>query len=534
MSNVTRRNFMKILGGSTATLGLGAGLPGPVWAKTRDTQSPQAPAQEKWGEWEFYYPGQYDTEDKKILKDFMDACDMVEKKGDINIDDLISGKLAGQVGIGRTSEVTADDIEEIAKANVGGNPLFIDKTYVEKTKYGKRFAFPMLSSLEVMPAMVKDKGIADHIVVSSHNDVNTYYKPFYEGDTLYQVVDYQKCWDITPAEGSYYRTFVLCGRARVFNQKGELVADAANILKESFRRHKDKSKRNSDGVMSWESPNWWSRPKHYYTDADWEKIIGMWKSETVRGASTLYWDDVEVGEMLQPRAVGPLITGGSGGGMTMSAPQAAIDIKKNVLDPKTFAKMKKNEYGIWILPDTSEKNAGGPPGSGDEAPPPMAKEDHGWAPSDLGPDPVTPEVALRDGRSTFQNSVAAKLAAGMICDWMGDDGWLQQVGWNIMELPPGSDPSIDFQAYPTRIPDIPREYYPDLFEKYPYMDKVPFMRGCRAAWHVLENDLLICNAYVAKKYQKGDEYFLDLIWWDETLDNYLVQEGVATIKLPKK
>jgi hypothetical protein len=42
------------------------------------------------------------------------------------------------------------------------------------------------------------------------------------------------------------------------------------------------------------------------------------------------------------------------------------------------------------------------------------------------------------------------------------------------------------------------------------------------------------NAYVASKYKKGDEYFLDLIWWDETLDNYLVQEGVATIKLPKK
>jgi hypothetical protein len=287
--------------------------------------------------------------------------------------------------------------------------------------------------------------------------------------------------------------------------------------------------------MSWESPNWWDRPKYYYTDADWKKIIGMWKNETVRGSNTLYWDDVEVGERLTPRAVGPLITGGSGGGMTMSAPQAAIDIKKNVLDPQTFKKMKKNEYGIWILPDASgEKKQGGPPEGVKGAPPPMMNKKKGWEPSDLGPDPVTPEIALRDGRSTFQNSVAAKLAAGMICDWMGDDGWLHQVGWNIMELPPGCDSSVNYGNYPTRIPDIPREYYPDLFEKYPYMEKVPFMRGCRAAWHVLENDLLICNAYVANKYKKGNEYFLDLIWWDETLDNYLVQEGVATIKLPKK
>jgi acyl dehydratase len=529
---------MKLVGGGTAALALGMHPPKPSWAKV---EGKKGPSDEKWSEWEFYYPGQYNKEDTKVLKEFMAACRMVEEKGEINISDLISGKLSGNVGIGRTETVSARSIEEIAKANVGDNPLFMDRNYAKKTKYGDLFAFPMLSSLEVMPAMVKDKGFADHIVVSSHHDVNSYYKPFYEGDTLYQVVDYQRCWDITPIEGSYYRTFVMCGRARVFNQKGELVADGANILKESFRRHKDKSKRNPDGVMSWESPDWWTRPKTYYTDADWEKIIGMWKNEKVRGAKTLYWDDVEVGEMLTPKAVGPLITGGSGGGMTMSAPQAAIDIKKHVLDPNTFPKMKKNEYGIWILPESlEEKGRGGRLGGPPEGMPegvggaPPGSGNRGWVPSDLGPNPVTPEIANRDGRSVFQNSVAAKLAAGMICDWMGDDGWLQQVGWNIMEIPPGSDASIDYQTYPTRIPDIPREYYPDLFEKYPYMEKVPFMRGCRAAWHVLENDLLICSAYVTAKYQKGGEYFVNLTWWDTTFDGYMVQEGFAAVKLPKK
>lgn len=78
------------------------------------------------------------------------------------------------------------------------------------------------------------------------------------------------------------------------------------------------------------------------------------------------------------------------------------------------------------------------------------------------------------------------------------------------------------------------EYFPDLFDKYPYLDKAPVMRGCRAAWHVLANDLLICHAYVTSKYQKGDEYFVNLIWWDITYDKYLVQEGFATVKLSKK
>jgi hypothetical protein len=50
----------------------------------------------------------------------------------------------------------------------------------------------------------------------------------------------------------------------------------------------------------------------------------------------------------------------------------------------------------------------------------------------------------------------------------------------------------------------------------------------------LENDLLICNACVTGKCQKGNECFADLAWWDVTWDNYIVQEGFATVKLPKK
>jgi acyl dehydratase len=529
MSHLSRRSFIKILGGGTAALGFGMGLQGNSWAQ----EGAQKAADNRWSDWEFYYPGKYDEADEKIIQEFMAACKKVEDKGEVNIKDLVAGKLTGNIGIGRASKITASDIEGIARANVGNNPLFMDRAYARKTKYGDLFAFPMISSLEVMPAMVKDKGFADYLVVSSHNDVNSYYKPFYEGDTLYQLVDYQHCWDITPAEGSYYRTFVMAGRARVFNQKGELVADGANVLKESFRRHKDRSKRNTDGVMAWESPNWWARPKYQYTDKDWDKITGMWKNEKIRGAETLYWDEVKVGEMLTPRAVGPMILGGQGGGMTMSAPQAAIDIRKNVLDPKTFAKMKKNEYGIWILPETQQAGSGGPGGGAPGGGPPGGGK-KGWEPSDLGPNPVTKEIALRDGRSVFQNSVAAKLAAGMICDWMGDDGWLHRIGWDIMDIPPGSDSSINYQASPTRIPDIQDKYFPDLFDKRPYMDKVTSMKGKRANWHVLENDLLICNACVTAKYQKGGEYFIDLTWWDITLDNYIIQEGFATVKLPRK
>jgi hypothetical protein len=75
---------------------------------------------------------------------------------------------------------------------------------------------------------------------------------------------------------------------------------------------------------------------------------------------------------------------------------------------------------------------------------------------------------------------------------------------------------------------------PDLFDKRPYLEKVPYMRGCCPAWHPMEGDLVICKAYVTDKYRQGEEYFVDLTWWCETLDRYLVEEGYATVKLPKK
>jgi hypothetical protein len=60
------------------------------------------------------------------------------------------------------------------------------------------------------------------------------------------------------------------------------------------------------------------------------------------------------------------------------------------------------------------------------------------------------------------------------------------------------------------------------------------MRGCRAAWHALEGDVILCNAYVTDKYSKGGEYFVNLSWWCQTFDKYLVEEGSATVKLPKR
>jgi hypothetical protein len=260
-----------------------------------------------------------------------------------------------------------------------------------------------------------------------------------------------------------------------------------------------------------------------YTDADWEKIIDIWKNEKIRGSKTLYWDDVNIGDEPPPKAIGPIVSEVEIDmlGLGIDVPQWSIDTKLNVLDEKTFSKMVKNKQGIYVLPEYIEKRPAVSPFSGADSDAPVT---------------VTPELSNRDGRAVLMNAVAARWAGSMIMNWMGDDGWLQRIGWDFMEIPPapGVSESISYDKHPTIIPPIPDYMMPDLFDKRPYLDKVPYMRGCCPAWHPMEGDLIICKAYVTDKYRKGEEYFVDLTWWCDTLDKYLVEEGFATVKLPKK
>jgi acyl dehydratase len=499
---------------------LGLGLSGNAWTRSggalaQETTDPKHP---EWDKWEFYLPGKYDAQDAKVLKEVQAQLALINNRGEIIIDDLVSGKLDGTPGIGGRgpggTKVTLDSMMSLADMYGAHNPLWTDKNYAKRTKYGDLIAMPIIASAGGWPS-VSGKGLGDYMVVSDLNVSLTFHRPVYEGDTLYSVIDRQDCLDITPAEGSYYRTFAISGSGRAFNQRGELIVEGARIVKETFRRHKDPAKRNPDGSHIWESPDWWSRKPHMYTDADYEYIKGIWENEKIRGAEVLYWDDVKVGDEPPPRAVGPIVSEVEADmlGLDVDVPQWCVDAKLNVSNPKTFAKMVKNKQGIYVLPEYLEKKPASRP----------ATAGGGSA-----------ELSNRDGRAVVQNSVAAYWTAGMILNWMGDAGWLQRFGWDIMALPPGYDKDITYDEYPTIIPGFTKDMMPALFDKYPFMEKVPFMRGCRAAWHAMEGDLCICRAYVYDKFEKDGEYFVDLTWWCETLDRYLIEEGFATVKLPKK
>ena len=84
--------------------------------------------------------------------------------------------------------------------------------------------------------------------------------------------------------------------------------------------------------------------------------------------------------------------------------------------------MVKNKQGIYVLPENLKKKPASKPFTGAGKDAPVVQ---------------TPEIANRDGRAVLQNAVLPKFAAGMLYNWMGEEGWLQRIGWDIMELPPG-------------------------------------------------------------------------------------------------
>lgn len=474
--------------------------------------------------WESYLPGQYDAKDSKTLNDFSAKLAKISATaGKVDVPAVVSGKLDNQKNpsvswnpMENNYRITRENMLKQAHMYLGDNPLFTDESYATKSPLQGLTAFSMLYTNECMPAIPKREGIGDYFVVSSHNDTTTYYRPIHEGDTLYTVYTAQNMNDITPTSGSRFRTFALSGSCKVYNQRGELVAEGANILKESFRRHSDPAQRNPDQAHAWESPDWWQLKPHQYTDKDWQTIITSWKSEKRRGDKPLYWEDVKPGQQLASVYTPPLLSDQETDQL-FEVPGFAVQIKQDVLDPNTFPRMVKNPQGIYVRPENLNKKTAEKPFSG-------AGRD---TDDNARTGKATPEIANRDGRATLQNAVLPKFVAGSIYSWMGDHGWLQRIGWDIM--------TDDVPGYPeSAIPHIPRSLFPPQFDKFPVLAKVPGKAKTPMKWHALEGDIYVIQSYVTNTYQKDGAHFADLTWWIETMDKVMVERGFVTVKLPSR
>ena len=170
------------------------------------------------------------------------------------------------------------------------NPLYLDKEYAAKTRYGTLIAPPgWLYS--VFPTWIA-QGMGGTHGWHSGNDWE-FYKPIYVNDHITP-----KCTNIgldvikTEFAG---RSIWRYQKAEYFNQQGELVAkaNAWSLLGER------QTTRKRGKYSNIELPHPWK-------EEDLKKIEEGVLAEKERGSTVRYWDDVQVGEDLPPVTKGPL------------------------------------------------------------------------------------------------------------------------------------------------------------------------------------------------------------------------------------
>lgn len=169
------------------------------------------------------------------------------------------------------------------------NPLWCDKQYAAQTRYGSLVAPP--SWLYSVFATFVPLGLPGVHGFHSGNDWE-FYKPVLCGDVIrpecYFTGYEQKT---TKFAGN---VVILYYDSRYFNQKGELVAKAkAWSVRAERRAAREKGKYS--GIQL----------PHLWKEEELEKIEEEVLSEKVRGSEARYWEDVDVGEELQPVIKGP-------------------------------------------------------------------------------------------------------------------------------------------------------------------------------------------------------------------------------------
>lgn len=523
------------------------------------------------------YPGVYTEKEKALVAKYIADNKALEENGGVNIKALISGELPeGTPGVGPTLAVTETMVRYFNQLRDPENPLLNDPEYARKAGFQDIPAYPTFAAHDDSFMAPYPTEARDTLLVADLIHSVTSYRPVYPGDTLYFVNNSRHFKDLTPEEGSIYRSNCIVNKGSVYNQKAEKVLDVTYTVEENIKIYKEGlAPENPTFEDMWEErarggeagggvPEGGGRgggmpggrggggpgraASHYYSDADWEIIKDIWSKEKHRGAQPLYWEDVNIGDQPAITLEGP----------AESAPSVAVpwgmglggnrSLKADIMDPEIFKTLVRSEEdGIYrpadaesyILPVPGEAQTGMAFGAMGEMDAVLSgvTEDVGGAdrsgePGGGGPEGMpegeAPEGGAQGGMpggtgGGMMNFTRRDYAIRHIHDWIGDHGWLLNIRWGGLY---SKDMYIPGQPSPAVNPDAPS-----------FLDKVP--EEVLSSLNVLgegrgDSKFLIVRSYVYDKYVKNGEGYVDIIWWIEGIGGGNWGEGGATVKLPLK
>jgi acyl dehydratase len=244
------------------------------------------------------------------------------------------------------TRATPDAMRNWALGMGDDNPLYTDDAYGDSTRWGSQIAHGTMAGHiksqmfgDPMPSEIKKatksmfRGV--HVFVSG--GTWDWYRPIYPGDRIFSYSG-EESLDVKKSEFAG-RSLIQVRRDVALNQRGEVVG-VYRILRVLTER---KTARETGKYAELEAAK--------YTDTDYERIDDVYANEHVQGATPRYWEDVNVGDTLQPMVKGPLTTteviavhaGGYG-----FAPYGLRASRVGYKNRKRIAPFYvKNQQGVW-------------------------------------------------------------------------------------------------------------------------------------------------------------------------------------------
>jgi len=344
--------------------------------------------------------------------------------------------------------VTTDVIRHFADGMGDRNPLWRSQDYAKRTRWGGIIAPPTITDTIVQPYSGKMSAEAppfNSFFTLPNGSTRQLFQVIRPGDRFRVLQIDLGLTEVEPTRPKPARQFDDAARRVIINQRDEIVAI---------------HDRHMDAVVNHDlkgAPFWGVRKRRRLTDKERDAIQRGYDTEKRRGADTLYWEDVTVGKEITPLTVGPYSVYDIAACYTVIAGHAvAFDVE--------WERIKLAPWFHWLDPEVNAWTCSGICHFQDEK---------GHAGIFTG------------GTAVGFYSQLEWLLGRVICNWMGDDGFLKKLD-----------------------------------------DRVPV--------YPIIGDVLCCKGKVANKYTEGSEHLVDLEVRCENLDGVILMPGSATVRLPSQ
>ena len=198
------------------------------------------------------------------------------------------------------SLATPDAIRNWAMGVGDDNPLYIDEEYGPTTRWGSQIAHgTMVGHVKTpmqgdrIPEEIKKqtKGLFRGVHVFVSGGTWDWYRPMYPGDRIFSFQG-QESLEVKESEFAD-RSVIRVLRTVAINQRAEVVG-VYRILTVNTARKKSREKGKYAAI----------KPAHY-TDEHYERIDAIYEQEGPRGAKKRWWEEVNIGDELDPMVKGP-------------------------------------------------------------------------------------------------------------------------------------------------------------------------------------------------------------------------------------